>query len=308
MKHLFVGTRMSIKCHNQYNTHFETGMIILLYRMSCPRCLCPDMEHALKMRKSKLSSIIHTFSTALHQFATPYLNDVTLWLNQTPYYAMLIQQKMEGLMVWGFIDGTIRRTARPLYHQWSNYTCFKKCHGIKFQSVTVLEGFITCLQGLWPSKTHDACMLHDLGLIEKLEANMATNGNGVVYALYGDLAYAPSIYLLGGFQKPPTQSDEALFNRQMSSIRITVEWGFRYVVEKRKFLDFCSAMKIFEMPVAEFYTNGAFLSNICNCLYGNKTQQYFGAVQLMQDEYLDLILDETSDETETTVANDDVSM
>ena len=62
------------------------------------------------------------------------------------------------------------------------------------------------------------------------------------------------------------------------------------------------------MPVAEFYTNGAFLSNISNCLYRNKRQQYFGVVQLMPDEYLDLILDKTSDETETTVDNDDVSM
>ena len=85
---------------------------------------------------------------------------------------MLIQQKMEGLMdcIWGFIDGTIQRTARPLYHQRSIYTHFKKgqfipvskkCYGIKFQSVTVLEGFIACLQGPWPSKTHDAHMLCD---------------------------------------------------------------------------------------------------------------------------------------------------
>ena len=79
------------------------------------------------------------------------------------------------------------------------------------------------------------------------------------------------------------------------------------MVEKWKFLDFHSAMKVFEMPVVEYYTNGAFLSNICNCLYGNKTQQYFGAVQLMLDEYLDLIVEETSDETETT-SDDDVSM
>ena len=123
-------------------------MIVLLYRMSCPRGLCPDMEHELKMRKSKLSSIICMFSTTIHQFATPYLNDVTLWLHQMPYYAMLIQEKTEGLMgcIWGFIDGTIRRTARPLYHQRSIYNHFKKCHDIKFQSVTVPEGFMACLQ------------------------------------------------------------------------------------------------------------------------------------------------------------------
>ena len=58
---------------------------------------------------------------------------------------------------------------------------------------------------------------------------MPANGNGMVYAMYGDLAYVQSIYLLSGFRKPPTGSDEALFNRQMSSIQITVECGFRDV-------------------------------------------------------------------------------
>ena len=67
-------------------------------------------------------------------------------------------------------------------------------------------------------------------------------------------------------------------------------------------------MKIFEMPIAEFYTNGALLSNICNCLYGHQTQQYFGVFQLTLDEYLDLILDKTSNETETTVDDGNVCM
>ena len=137
---------------------------------------------------------------------------------------------------------------------------------------------------------------------------MRRDGNGVVYAMYGDLVYAQSIYQLSGFRKPPTGSNKALFNRQMSSIQNTVEWGFRDVIEKWKFQDFHSAMNIFEMPVAEFYTNGVFLSNICKCLYGNKTKYYFEAVQLTLDDYLDLIVEETSDETGTTSDDDDVSM
>ena len=40
-------------------------------------------------------------------------------------------------------------------------------------------------------------MLHDSGLLEKLEVNMPSDGNGVVYAMYGDLAYAQSIYTQG---------------------------------------------------------------------------------------------------------------
>ena len=77
---------------------------------------------------------------------------------------MLIKERMEGLMdcLWGFIDDTIRPTARLLYHQRSIYTCFKKCHGVTFQSVTVPEGFIACLQGPWPSKPHDTHKLCDL--------------------------------------------------------------------------------------------------------------------------------------------------
>ena len=75
-----------------------------------------------------------------------------------------------------------------------------------------------CLKGPCLSKKQDACMLCDSGLIEKLEANMPANGIGMVYAMFGDLAYAQSIYLLGGFQKPHTGSNKALFNRQMSSV------------------------------------------------------------------------------------------
>ena len=136
---------------------------------------------------------------------------------------------------------------------------------------------------------------------------MPVNGAAAVYALYGDLAYVQSIYLLGGFRKPPAGSDEAMFNRHMSSVHITVEWGFGDIVDKWKFLDFRSAMKICEMPVGKFYTNGAFLSNKCNCLYGNKTQQYFEAIQLTLDEYFDLVMEGTSDETSTTT-DDEVSM
>ena len=61
---------------------------------------------------------------------------------------------------------------------------------------------------------------------------MPANGTAVVYALYGDLAYVESIYLLGGFWKPPAGSNKAMFNRHMSSVQITVEWGFGDIVDK----------------------------------------------------------------------------
>ena len=107
-----------------------------------------------------------------------------------------------------------------------------------------------------------------------------------IYSLYGDLAYPQSVYLLGGFRNVEGGSDEASYNRLLSSVRITVEWGFGELVDQWKFLDFKQAMKIFKCPVAQYYINAAFLSNLRNCLLGSRMQQYFGATQLTIDEYL----------------------
>ena len=40
---------------------------------------------------------------------------------------------------------------------------------------------------------------------------MPTASNGVVYAMYGDLAYVQSFYLLSGSQKPTTESEKSCF-------------------------------------------------------------------------------------------------
>ena len=114
------------------------------------------------------------------------------------------------------------------------------------------------------------------------------NSNGQIYSLYGDLAYPQSSYLLGGFQNVANGTDEANFNRLMSSIRITVEWGYCKIIEQWKFLDFCQAMRI-QSPLAQYYINTAFLSNFRNCMIGNKTRNYFDTHQMTIEEYLVLV-------------------
>ena len=188
-----------------------------------------------------------------------------------PYYSQLISNKTRGIAtnIWGFIDSTIRKTCRPIYHQHLVYTRFKKCHGLKFQSVLIPDGFIACLYGPVPAKTHDARLLCESQLLEQLQTVMPEDGINPIYALYGDLAYAQSAYVVGGFRNVDTNSDEAAYNRLLSSVCITVEWGFAELIEHWKFLDFQSAMKIFQCPVAQYYINAAFLSNIQNCLLGS---------------------------------------
>ena len=102
------------------------------------------------------------------------------------------------------------------------------------------DGFIACLYGPDPAKTHNARLLHESQLLEQLQTVMTEDGNNPIYALYGDLAYAQSAYVLGGFCNVDTNSDEAAYNRLLSSVHITVEWGFAELV---------GHWKIFRFPI-----------------------------------------------------------
>ena len=126
--------------------------------------------------------------------------------------------------------------------------------------------------------------------MEQLRTTMPDdNSNGPIYILYGDLAYPQSPHLLGGYRNVVNGTDEAQFNRLMSSVRITVEWGYCEIIEQWKFLDFCQAMRIFQLLVAQYYINAPFLSNLRNCMIGNKTRNYFDAQQMSIQQYIALV-------------------
>ena len=113
------GDRDKIKCVHRYTIDYECGFIILLYRLSRPRRVHHDMEKIFGIRRSRLLAIIRTFADALYKVAYPYLNNPSIWHSRMPYFADLIRNKTDGVAenIWGFIDGTIRKTSRPLYHQ-----------------------------------------------------------------------------------------------------------------------------------------------------------------------------------------------
>ena len=141
----------------------------------------------------------------------------------------------------------------------------------------VPDGYVACLFSPVPAKTHDARLLRESNLIQQLCNVMPEdNSNGPICSLYGHLAYPQSAYLLGRFRNAIVGTDEANFNRLMSSVCITVEWDSQ-------------AMTIFQSPVVQYYVNAAFLCNLRNCLIGNKTWNYFNAHQMTIEEYLALV-------------------
>lgn len=233
--------------------------------------------------------MIRFFGGAFCSLALQFLADVSIWQPFMEYYALAVEQKCGGLMpnIWGFIDGTIRRTCRPVRYQELMYTRYKRCHGLKFQSVVTPDGFVAHLTGPFVARFHDARMLRESGLLEQLEELMPRDGQ--IYGLYGDLAYSQSQYLFGGFVNPAANTPERRFNFEMSRVRIVVEWGFANVLRRWQHLDFQRYMKVFQQPIGQQFINCVFLTNIGNCFYGGATNRYFNCNIMTLQEYLSLI-------------------
>jgi nuclease HARBI1 len=295
---LLDGTRDKIVVLNGYTVPYETGLLMLLYRLARPRRLRPEMEKFFKMRKSKISATITTFSNALFEVALPYLSDPSIFSHRFRLYSDLIFAKSGGAVqnVWGFIDGTLRKTCRPNRFQRIAYSGHKRMHGIKFQSVVTPDGLIALLHGPVAGSRHDSFMLAESELLPTLAAMMPANTAGVeLFSLYGDPAYPQSQYIFGGFRNPAPGSNEARWNTQMSKVREVVEWLFKEIITQWSFLDFKPSMKIFLFPVGKYFVIAGFLTNLRTCCYGSQTASYFsclneGSGKMTMEEYINLVV------------------
>ena len=293
------GDREQVRCQNRYTCPYETGLLLVLFRLARPRRLRPDMERYFCMRKSHISAVMGTFIDAFYDMALPYFSDPSLFYDRFPLYTEKIAQKARvgGIRIWGFIDGTLRKTCRPSRFQRLAYSGHKRCHGIKFQSVVTPDGLIALLFGPIPGNRHDSFMLSESKVLHQLRALMPDGSP--FWSLYGDPAYPQSSLLFGGFRGAPKGSPQALWNRKMSSVRECVEWLFKEIISDWSFLDFRASMKIFQFPVAKYYMVAAFLTNLRCCLYGSQTSHYFGFKthsdgRMKLDEYIGLVPPQTN--------------
>jgi hypothetical protein len=290
------GNYEQIVCGNRYTIPFESGLLILLYRLSRPNRIRPDMEAFFGMRKSKLSSIVLAFTSALYEVANQYLSNPHIFSQRWAFLADLVRVKSNGAVhgVWGFIDGTLRRTCKPSRFQRLAYSGHKRCHGIKFQSVVTPDGLIAMMYGPVPGSRHDSFMLGESNLVQQLREVVPLNNQGIpAYQLYGDPAYPQSGVLFGGFRNARPGTIEATWNTEMSKVRESVEWLFKEIITQWSFLDFKQSMKFFKSPIAKYYIIGAFLTNLRCCCYGSQTSKFFGCDEsndkLDMRGYLDLI-------------------
>ena len=136
------------------------------------------------------------------------------------------------------------------------------------------------IEGKW----HDAFMLSVSGLPCKLRPLLTPNGSP--YVLYGDPAYGLSWNILSPFRGAHLSAQEQEFNRDMSAVRIAVEWSFGKILQYFAYLDFRKNQKILLQPLGKYYLVGTLLTNCHTCLYGSQTTSFFDVQPPSLETYL----------------------
>ena len=110
--------------------------------------------------------------------------------------------------------------------------------------------------------------------------------SGEPYVLYGDPGYTLSRNILTPFRGAHLTAEEQEFNKSMSRVRISVEWGFGKICPYFPFLDFKKNQKILLQPVGKYYLVASILINCHTCLYGSLAGTFFGVDPPSLEAYL----------------------
>ena len=135
---------------------------------------------------------------------------------------------------WGFVDGTVCPISRPGRDQRVVYNGHKRVHAIKFQSVATPDGMVALLHGPYEGKRHDSGIFPESGLLQDLE-HYSVSPDGQVMCIYGDPAYPLRQQLQAPFKNAVFREEQQLWNKSMSSVRVSVEWLFGDIIKYFKF-------------------------------------------------------------------------
>lgn len=94
-------------------------------------------------------------------------------------------------------------------------------------------------------------------------------------------------YLQIPFEAALANAHQLVFNIQMASSRISVEWNYKDLKQMWATNDFSRLLKVRQFPVAMLYRSSAILLNMRTCHYGGgQTGSYFGCDPPTLDEYV----------------------
>ena len=108
----------------------------------------------------------------------------------------------------------------------------------------------------------------------------------IFFVMSSDTAYGIWDHVLNAFKGAHLTPEQIIFNKGMSKVRVSVEWGFGMISTYWAFCDFPKNQKIYLQHVGKQYVVAAILTNLLTCFYGSKTSTFFNMQPPTPEEYL----------------------
>ncbi|QRV95939.1 DDE superfamily endonuclease [Ceratobasidium sp. AG-Ba] len=275
-----------VLCDNGVSEPAKIALLMLLRRLSYPARYI-DLFYMFGWEKSRFSRVTRTLAAYLYRRWAHILYFDPHRLNRYKLadYAAAVHARGAALKnVWGFVDGTLRRTTRPVRNQRIIYNGWKRIHALKFHSICTPDGIHSHLFGPIEGRRHDATVYEQSNLERILELYSYAPDNSPL-VVYGDPAYGLSSHLISPFKGSNLSADELRFNLSMSKVREAVEWSFGEVIRQFAFLDFYKNQKVLLQPVGIFYAVGILLTNAHVILHGSQVSKFFDCPPPLLEEY-----------------------
>ena len=250
------------------------GLCMLLRRIAYPNRLV-DLIPIFGRHKTEMSTILNVMTNEIYSLHHSRLENINHpWMNYEQYAEVVAAKGACLDNIWGFIDGTQVRICRPKEGQESCFNGHKRQHSLKFQSLMLPNGLICHFFGPLEGRRHDSAMYFNSGLDPQIQNIYSATGKQL--AVYADSAYAFRRYLIVPFKGANLSKVQKKFNKNMSEVRSSVEWGFGKMCNIFGFLDFHKNLKVYLQPIAKLVLASVILTNAHTCLYSSQTSHYFG--------------------------------
>ncbi|CAN0412527.1 unnamed protein product [Laminaria digitata] len=132
------------------------------------------------------------------------------------------------------------------------------------------------MYGPVPGRTHDSCLLHKSQLNDRIF--VLQEGKAFQGKVYGDAAYPVLSHVDRGFRGANLTAAQKAYNKELSRVRISVEWQFGKIVQIFPFVDFKQNQQMMLSPVAKIYMVAALLANAhttCYDMLPPSIEEYF---------------------------------
>jgi nuclease HARBI1 len=139
--------------------------------------------------------------------------------------------------------------------------------------VTTPDGLLFHVCGPFEGRRHDVHLYAKSGIDDVLGQLLLIDG--VPHYLYGDSGYELRPYLLTPFEGAVLTSDEALFNKRMSKVRVSVDWAFKDIQKYFAQVAVPRKMVLLLNSAGAWHLASCLLWNFRSCLEGSPTSTYF---------------------------------